>query len=107
MHLPAAGRHLLLEALEIEVEMGQRVVLDDARFIAELVEFRQPRDRRGAVHDETGLHLRERALQVRLDQRVSDILLEESAGRFHRRYPSSRPSPMAASSVMPASTSAT
>ena len=41
-----------------------------------------------------GLHLGERALQVRLDQRVAGILLEESAGRFHRRYPSSRPSPI-------------
>jgi hypothetical protein len=35
VHLAAGGRHLLLVALEIEVEVGQRVVLDVAGLVAQ------------------------------------------------------------------------
>ena len=42
---PAAGTARLV-ALEIEVEMGERVVLDVARGVAQLLEFRQPVRRR-------------------------------------------------------------
>ena len=41
MHMAARLDHLLLIALEIEIEMREHVVLDVARLIAQRVEFRQ------------------------------------------------------------------
>ena len=42
MHVPARRRDLVLVGFEIEVEMGERVVLDVARGVAQGLEFRQP-----------------------------------------------------------------
>ena len=52
VHLAAALAHLALVGLEIEVEMGERVILDRARAVAQRLEFGQPRDRGRAPADE-------------------------------------------------------
>ena len=52
MHMAARLDDLALVGLEIEIEMGERVVLDRARAVAQRVEFRQPRRGVGAPADE-------------------------------------------------------
>jgi len=42
MHLAAAGDHLLLEFLEIEIEMGERALLQRLGFVAQRLELGQP-----------------------------------------------------------------
>ena len=49
---PAAFSDLALVGLEIEVEMGERVVLDRAGAVAQRLELRQPLGGRGAPGDE-------------------------------------------------------
>ena len=56
VHLAAGLDHLLLIGLEVEVEMGQRVVLDVARLVAQRLEFRQRVDRVLALVDEVAAH---------------------------------------------------
>ena len=41
MHVPAGCRHARLVGLQVEVEMVERVVLDGARLLAQLLELRQ------------------------------------------------------------------
>ena len=45
VHLAAGGAHLVLVGLEVEVEMGERVVLDVARRVAQRLELGQRLDR--------------------------------------------------------------
>jgi hypothetical protein len=49
MHLAAILDDLALEALEIEVEIGQRMVLDLARLVAQRLELGQAGGRVGAL----------------------------------------------------------
>ena len=49
VHLAAGFPHLLLVGLEVEVEMGERVVLDVAGAVAQRLEFRQRLDRLRAL----------------------------------------------------------
>ncbi len=63
VHLAAGGDHLGLPFLQVEVEIRQRVVLDVARDVAELLELRQRGDGGGAARDEARPAAGERLLQ--------------------------------------------
>ena len=103
----AARADLPLVGLEIEVEMGERVILDRAGAVAQRLELGQPRDRGRAPADEIARE-RERALQARVGQRLVRVLLELGRGRDHaHRAASGLPSPIAGPSAMPARISAT
>ena len=107
MNVAAALVHLALVGFEIEVEMGERMVLDGARAVAQGLELRQPLGRGRAPAGEVA-RMDERALQARVGQRVMDVLLELRAS--WRRRSSAGPvcgSPIAGPSAMPARTSAT
>ena len=84
MHLAAIGDDILLETLEIEIEMRERMVLDRDAFVAQRLEFRQPRDRLGALFRKTGAHHGHRALQIGVAERAMRIRLEGVAGRLHQ-----------------------
>jgi hypothetical protein len=64
VNVAAQPDHLALEFLEIEVEVGQRVVLDVARAVAQRLELGQPYDGLPAPLREADLQLPERVLQV-------------------------------------------
>ena len=98
MHLPAALPHLPLIGFEIEIEMGERVVLDRARLLAKLVELGQFRDRRLALDDEAVLDVQERALKLRIGERFVRALLEGLAAMASCQgpaHPALRGRPMA------------
>ena len=107
VHMAAGFHDLALVGLEIEVEMGERMVLDGAGAVAQGLELRQPVDGRRAPSGEVA-GVNERPLQARVGQRVVDVVLEPRRGRRrgHRR-PSVCGSPIAGPSAIPASTSAT
>src|SRR3990170_5297741 len=110
VHRSAALGHLALIGIEIEIEMGERVVLDGAGFLAERVELGQLRSRRFALDDEAALDVLERLLQRSVGERMGGVGLEVLPSVFHRLALPQRPcrgAAMAGSSVMPASTSAT
>ncbi len=106
VNVAAQRRHLALELLEIEVEVGQSVVLDVARAIAQRLELGQALGRLAPAFGEADLQLGKRVLQIGVGQRGVDIVVEVVGGGFHQRLPRSG-SPIAAWSPMPASTSAT
>ena len=54
VHLAAAPDHPLLEGLQVQVEVGKRMVLDRPRLIAQCFELRQPGGREPALLLETG-----------------------------------------------------
>ena len=66
MDVAARLDDLALVGFEIEIEMGERMVLDRAGAVAQRVEFRQPRHGVGAPADEV-LRVRQRALQALVD----------------------------------------
>ena len=76
VHLAAGLRDLLLVGLEVEVEMGERVVLDGARVVAERLEFRQRLDGLRPLVDEAGLDVVERLLELRVGERSLGVRLE-------------------------------
>ena len=76
MDLPAGLDDVGLVFLQVEVEMRQRVVLDVARDVAELLELRQIFHRRGAPGDETGPGAGERLLQPGIVQGAAGVALE-------------------------------
>ena len=80
MHVPARRPHRRLVALEVEVEMGERVILDVARGVAQFLEFRQPVRRRLPPADEAALDVPERPLQLRVGERLPGVLLEVLRG---------------------------
>ena len=57
MDVAAQRRDLALELLEVEIEVGQRVVLDVARAIAQRLELGQPLGRLPAALGEADLQL--------------------------------------------------
>ena len=92
-----------LERLQVEVEMGQGVVLDVAALVAQRLELGQALGGARAAGDPAGLDLGQRRLQRRVFQRRMGIVREGERGRLHQP----RPSPMAGAVSSPASTSAT
>ena len=80
MHLAARRQDLRLVFLEVEVEMGERVVLDVARRVAQRLELRQRGGGGGALVDEAALDLGERRLQRRVGKRPGGVLLEPGRG---------------------------
>src|SRR5712672_415051 len=111
MHVPAGRRDLFFVGFEIEVEMGQRMVLDVARRVAQRVELGQLVRHLAPAGDEVHLDEFERVLQIAIGERRLGVLLEAWRGRDvgHGRGPVARRggAPIAGSAVMPASTSAT
>src|SRR5487761_99235 len=103
VHLAAIGDHALLEFLEIEIEIRQRMLFDRHRFVAQFLPFRQLRHHMGAALGEAAAQVQHRLLQLRVAERVARIGLEGVAGYLHDASPGS---PMAGP-VTPASTSAT
>ena len=85
MDMAAQRRDLALELLEVEIEIGERVVLDVARGVAQRLELGQPLDRLPAALGEADLQLGERILQVGIGERGIDIVLEVAGGRLHQR----------------------
>ena len=80
MHMSPRLRDLGLIALEIEVEMRERVILDVARRFAQRLEFRQPVDRALALSDEIRAHMSKRALQLLVLHGAHGIALESFGG---------------------------
>lgn len=62
--------------LQVEVEIRQRVVLDVAGGVAELLELGKCRDRGGAARDEARAAAGERLLEARVLEGAVGILLE-------------------------------
>src|SRR3954468_13410143 len=116
--LAAALADLGLERLEVEVEVGQRVVLDRHRQVAEPLELGQALGGAGAAPDPAGLDLGQRLLQRRVGDRARGVAPELERGRVRGRahvagspiagVPRPPPSPRTAGVPRsPASTSAT
>ena len=82
MHMSARRRHLLLVGLEIEVEMGERMVLDVARAVAQRLEFRQLGNGDLPSGREADAQLAHGFLQLRIVQRLVRIVLEMRRGRI-------------------------
>ncbi len=80
MHLPAGRRDLLLVALEVEVEMGERMVLDVPRRIPQRLELRQPPDRALPPVDEPPLDVPQRPLELPVGKGRGGVLLEGGGG---------------------------
>ena len=80
MNGAAGGQHLRLIGFEVEVEVGQRMVLDVAADIPQPLEFRQVGHRGGAALQEGALGGAERLLQAGIGQRAGGILLEGGRG---------------------------
>ena len=90
VHMAAALAHLALVGLEIEVEVGERVVLDRAGAVAQRLELGQAGGRSGPAADEIARE-RHRALQAGVGQRFVRVFLEMRRGRddrSSRRLPS-------------------
>ncbi len=86
MHVAARVDDLLLVGFEIEVEVGERVVLDLPGLLAERVEFRQQRTRKRAPCYKAGLGVAERALKLRVGEGRCGVLLEILRCRLHERF---------------------
>ena len=80
MDLAAGREDLPLVLFEIEIQMGQRVVLDVAGGVPQLLELRQSRHRRGATRDEAGTAAGERLLQAAIAQSAMGVFLERVGG---------------------------
>ena len=106
---PPAAFTLVSKRFKIDVEIGEGVILDRARVVAQRLELRQPRGRAGALGDEVLLHMGHRLLQLRVAQRPVGVVLEGVAGgRVHAGVPSAaRRADRRRLRSMPASTSAT
>src|SRR5262249_35646649 len=97
--------HLGLEALEIDVEVVEDMVLDVARMVAQRLELREPRRGGRAPFHEVLLHMDERPLQLGIIERAPGVVLEAAAGGV--LHQSVFDSPLGGTPVMPASPSAT
>ena len=107
MDVAAAFRDLALVGFEIEVEMGERMILDRAGAVAQAIELGQPFHGGRAT---SGKITRKdhRALEPRVGQRLMDVLLEARRGHEGGHRPGSFcGSPIAGPSAIPARTSAT
>jgi hypothetical protein len=89
MDMAAGGDNLRLIGFEIEIEMGERVILDVARAVAQRLEFRQARGGGGALFNEIAAHETQRILQRRVLQRRMGVFLEMGRIRHftHGRAP--------------------
>jgi hypothetical protein len=106
--MAAGGADLLLVGLDVEVEVLERVVLDVPRGVPDRVELRQQPRGGGALGDEADPDMAQRLLEVGVVERVLRVVLERLGMDFHALRPQPVVSPIGgASSVRPASTSAT
>ena len=89
MHVTAGLAHLRLVMFEIEVEMGEHMVLDVARAVAQGLELGQALGRLRALVDEACAHIAQRLLQLLVAQRVMGVLLEGGGGRVNGHFDTS------------------
>ncbi len=80
VHLAAGREDLGFPFLQVEVEMRQRVVLDVARDVTELLELRQRGNGSGAAGDEAGAAAGKRLLQPSVVKRAVRVFLEGGGG---------------------------
>ena len=86
MHLAAGRDDVLFVKLEVEVEMGERVLLDRAADLAQRLEFGKPRDDLAAARRKPApRHDRERLLQILVGEPGAGVRGEAAAGGVHRR----------------------
>ncbi len=83
MHLSTVRKDLLLEAFEVVIEMGERVLLDFARGSAQLLEFGKRMDGVAALVDKAAFGAGHRPLQVAVLKCGLGLLLEGVRGGFH------------------------
>ena len=83
MHLGAGRRRLRLPGLEVEVEVGERVVLDVAADVAQRLELRQAVAGGGALCDQPGRQAGQRPLQLAVGERRAGVALEGERGDVH------------------------
>ena len=74
MDVTAQRRDLALELLEVEIEIGERVVLDVARGVAQGLELGQALDRLPAAFGEPDLQLASESCRLGLASAASDIV---------------------------------
>ena len=87
MHDAAGLRHLALELLQVEIEVGERVILDVLGGVAQRLELGQLGAGRRDAADVVHAHALHRLLQVGIAERARGLLLEGEALRLHVRPP--------------------
>ena len=86
MHLATRGNDVFFVELEVEIEMGESVLLDRAPRVAQRLEFRERGHGLAAARRKPALgHHRQRPLQVPVGEAGAGIRLEIAAGGEHRR----------------------
>ena len=80
MHRAAGFFYLGLVRFKVEVEIGQRVVFDVARGVAQRLELRQSLHRRRPARHEARPRARERLLQPGIGQGTVSVFLESGRG---------------------------
>ncbi len=91
MHLAASALHVGGECFQVEVEVGQRVVLDVPPDVAQPLELRQIGDRGAAPCHELRLAELQRLLEPGIGQRALRVGLELGRACSSMRAPSARP----------------
>jgi hypothetical protein len=105
MHLAAGSLDFGFVKLEVEVEVLERVILDQPAGFAQRLELRQPLDSQTPPQRKAGSRQTKRALQIVVGQASLGCGLKITAGCEHPRY---RGAPIGGIlSLMPARTSAT
>ena len=86
MDLAAGGEDLGLVALQIEVEVGQGVVLDVAGGVAQGLELGQAVGRLAPLADEARLDMAPGPRHQGVGERLAGVLLEAGRGPFQHRH---------------------
>src|SRR5262249_11810991 len=106
MQFPSRGGDARLVGFQIKIEVGECVILDVARGVAQRLELGEPLGGKppplGEAEPFGG-----RALKLRVCERAARVILELGRGERHGALRFGSGSPIAGPSAMPASTSAT
>ena len=76
VHLTARRQHLRLVCFQVKIQVRQRVVLDVARRVPQLLELRQIGHRGSATGDEARATAGQRTLQTGVAQSAMSVFLE-------------------------------
>ncbi len=90
MHVAAGALHVGFKGFQVEIEIGQRVVLDVPPDVAQALELRQVGDGGGAPGHELRLAERQRLLQPGVGQGMVRVGLELGRGGQHGASPRPR-----------------
>ena len=80
VHLATRGQQLRFPGFQVEIQVGQRVVLDVARGVAQRLELRQRRHRAAAPRHELRPRVGQRLLQRDVGDGARGVALEVGAG---------------------------